>query len=121
MLPRFFDLLTTTERIADVDDLGLAPPLAERIVTLYGGTVTAENLATPGIRLTVRLQPTAPPRGILPAWISSRHWLIHEYLSVQNTDSKQLIRTIRAASILEKIRNACAKLDTLPSAWRTTA
>lgn len=31
-------------------------PLAERIVTPYGVTVSVENLASPGIRLTIRLK-----------------------------------------------------------------
>jgi signal transduction histidine kinase len=55
-LPHFFDLLAIAKPITGVDDLGLAPALAERIVKLYGGTVSVENLTPPGIRLTVRLK-----------------------------------------------------------------
>jgi two-component system sensor histidine kinase/response regulator len=55
VLPRFFNLLAVSETIIPGGDLGLAPALAERIVSLYGGSVAVENLAPPGIRLTVRL------------------------------------------------------------------
>jgi DNA-binding response OmpR family regulator len=59
-LPRFFNLLAIVEPITPGGDLGLAPPLAERIVTLYGGTVSVENLEPPGIRLVVRLRTAEP-------------------------------------------------------------
>jgi DNA-binding response OmpR family regulator len=54
-LTRFFSLLAIAEALVPDGDLGLAPALAERIVTLYGGSVAVENLQPPGIRLTVRL------------------------------------------------------------------
>ena len=57
MLPRFFDLLASAAPVNGVGDLGLAPALAERILKLYGGAVTVENLEPSGIRLTVRLKP----------------------------------------------------------------
>ena len=56
VVPRFFDLLAVTEPLTAADDLGLAPPLAEKIVTLYGGAVSVANLDPPGLRLTVRLK-----------------------------------------------------------------
>ena len=59
-LPRFFDLLVIANPIAGVDDLGLAPALAERIVTLSGGAVAVENLDPPGLRLSVRLKASEP-------------------------------------------------------------
>jgi two-component system sensor histidine kinase/response regulator len=59
-LARFFQLLANANPMAEDGDLGLAPALAERIVTLYGGTLTVENLAPPGIRLTVHLKTPAP-------------------------------------------------------------
>ena len=55
-VPRFFDLLAIAEAIVPGGDLGLAPALAERIVKLYDGSVSVENLFPPGIRLTVRLK-----------------------------------------------------------------
>ena len=56
VLPRFFDLLAVSELITPGGDLGIAPALAERILTLYGGAVSVENMKPPGIRLTVRLK-----------------------------------------------------------------
>lgn len=58
-------LVDANARLAILDQaksgfLGLAPALAERIVTLYGGSLTVENLAPPGIRLTVNLKTPAP-------------------------------------------------------------
>ncbi|MCY2993934.1 MAG: hybrid sensor histidine kinase/response regulator [Planctomycetota bacterium] len=55
-LPRFFQLLTIAEPITIGGDLGFGPAVAERIVTLYGGTVSAENLTPPGVRLAVCLK-----------------------------------------------------------------
>jgi hypothetical protein len=37
--------------------------MAERILALFGGTVTAENVDPPGIRLQVRLKPAHAPAG----------------------------------------------------------
>ena len=56
-LPRFFDLLALKEPLLPGVDLGLAPALAERILTLYGGMASVENLEPPGIRLTIRFNP----------------------------------------------------------------
>lgn len=61
VLPRFFQLLTIAGPITGGGDLGLAPPVAERIVTLYGGTVSVENLTPPGVRFVVRLRSHAAP------------------------------------------------------------
>jgi len=55
-LPRFFNLLAIAESITPGGDLGLGPPVAERIVKLYGGAVSVENLVPPGVRLVVRLR-----------------------------------------------------------------
>ena len=55
-LPRFFDLLAISELIIPGGGLGLAPALAERILALYGGGVSVENMKPPGIRLTARLK-----------------------------------------------------------------
>lgn len=55
-LPRFFSLLGVGEMITPGGDLGLAPAVAERIVSLYGGSVSVENLVQPGVRLSIRLK-----------------------------------------------------------------
>lgn len=56
LLPRFFHLLGISETLTSGGDLGLAPYMAERIVSLYGGKVSVENLDPPGIRLTITLK-----------------------------------------------------------------
>jgi len=55
LLPHFFDLLAVAEPLP-CGDLGLGPALAERIVSLYGGRMSVENLAPPGLRLVVQLK-----------------------------------------------------------------
>jgi len=59
VLPRFFQLLAIAKPLTRGGDLGLAPAVAERIVTLYGGTVTVENLSPPGVRFLVCLKTPA--------------------------------------------------------------
>jgi K+-sensing histidine kinase KdpD len=55
-IPRFFDVLAIGEAIAPGGDLGLGPPVAERIISLFGGSVAVENLDPPGIRLEISLK-----------------------------------------------------------------
>ena len=55
-LPRFFQVFSIKEPITPGGDLGLGPPVAERIISLFGGGVVVENLEPPGIRLTVCLK-----------------------------------------------------------------
>jgi two-component system sensor histidine kinase/response regulator len=52
-LPRFFDLFSVGEAVTGGADIGLEPPVAQRIVMLFGGTVTVENRHPSGIQLTV--------------------------------------------------------------------
>jgi two-component system sensor histidine kinase/response regulator len=52
-IPRFFDLFAIGEAITPGGDLGLGPPLAQRILSLFGGSVSAENQGSAGIRLTI--------------------------------------------------------------------
>ncbi len=56
LLPRFFDVLAIAEAIFPGGDLGLRPAVAERIISLFGGSVAVENLDPPGIRFDVRLK-----------------------------------------------------------------
>jgi len=44
------------EPITPGGDLGLGPPVAERIISLFGGLVVVENQDPPGIRLKVHLK-----------------------------------------------------------------
>lgn len=57
LLPRFFDVLAIAEAIFPGGDLGLRPAVAEKIISLFGGSVSVENLDPAGIRLLVRLKP----------------------------------------------------------------
>lgn len=56
LLPNFFEVLAISDTITPGGDLGLAPAVAERIVSLFGGSVKVENLHPPGIRLCVNLK-----------------------------------------------------------------
>ena len=55
-LPHFFDVLAIAEAMFPGGDLGLRPAVAERIISLFGGSVSVENLDPAGIRLNVRLK-----------------------------------------------------------------
>jgi two-component system, sensor histidine kinase and response regulator len=61
LLSRFFDVLAIGDTITPGGDLGLATAVAERIMTLFGGSVGVENLDPAGIRLCVHLK--APRAG----------------------------------------------------------
>lgn len=63
-LPRFFDVLAIAESITPGGDLGLRLPVAERIIRLFGGTVTVENLEPPGIRLSVCMKRPREAKGL---------------------------------------------------------
>lgn len=54
-LPAFFDVLAIGESITPGGDLGLAPAVAERLVTAIGGKLRVENLEPPGIRFDLQL------------------------------------------------------------------
>jgi two-component system sensor histidine kinase/response regulator len=55
-VPKFFDVFSAGKALTPGGDLGLAPAVAQRILSLFGGTATVENLDTPGMRLTVSLK-----------------------------------------------------------------
>jgi two-component system, sensor histidine kinase and response regulator len=50
---KFFDIFSIGEAISPGGDLGLSGPVASRILSLFGSTVTVRNLEPSGIRLTV--------------------------------------------------------------------
>jgi two-component system sensor histidine kinase/response regulator len=58
-LPKFFDLLSIGEAITPGGDLGLGPPMAYRILSLFGASVSVANRDPSGIRLTVSLRDAA--------------------------------------------------------------
>jgi DNA-binding response OmpR family regulator len=52
-VPRFFDMFSIGEDVTGGADIGLDPPVAQRIVMLFGGTVTVENRQPSGIEFVV--------------------------------------------------------------------
>ena len=59
-LQTFFELFSVTRAIMPGGDLGVGPPLAHRILSLFGGSVTVANRDPAGIRLTVSLKADLP-------------------------------------------------------------
>ncbi|NJO15037.1 MAG: hybrid sensor histidine kinase/response regulator [Thioploca sp.] len=55
-LSQFFEVFSVGESITPGGDIGLGPPVAERIIHLFKGTVTVANREASGILFTVRLQ-----------------------------------------------------------------
>ena len=55
-LPKFFDLFSIGEASTPGRDLGLGPPVAYRILSLFAASVSVANLDPPGIRLTILLK-----------------------------------------------------------------
>ncbi len=56
LLAKFFDIFSIVEPITPGGDLGLAPPMAHRILSLFGASVSVANLDPCGIRLSVSLR-----------------------------------------------------------------
>jgi len=65
-LPRFFDVLAIGESITPGGDLGLGPPVADRILSLFGGSVTVANREPPGIRFQIELKRPGSQREMEP-------------------------------------------------------
>ncbi len=55
-ISRFFDVFAIGEAITTGGDLGLGPPLASRILSLFGGKLTVANRESSGIRLAGSFQ-----------------------------------------------------------------
>ncbi|HEY1341667.1 MAG TPA: hybrid sensor histidine kinase/response regulator [Bryobacteraceae bacterium] len=51
-IARFFEIFSIGEGMAPAGEMGLDPPIAHRILSLFGGSVTAENRDPAGIRIT---------------------------------------------------------------------
>jgi len=59
-ISKFFDLFSIGEASTPGGDLGLGPPVACRILALFGGTVSVANRDRSGIRLTISLKGASP-------------------------------------------------------------
>ena len=55
-MDKFFEVFSIVEPITPGGDLGLAPPVAERIITLFGGSVTVKNRESAGVSFEVNLE-----------------------------------------------------------------
>lgn len=55
-LLRFFDVFSVVDSVVPGDDIGLGPPVAERIITLFGGSITVKNLEPAGIVFKITLK-----------------------------------------------------------------
>jgi two-component system, sensor histidine kinase and response regulator len=55
-IARFFQVFSIGEAITPGGDLGLGPPVAQRILALVGGSVAVDNVEPSGILLTVTLK-----------------------------------------------------------------
>jgi two-component system sensor histidine kinase/response regulator len=60
VLPKFFNLFSIAQAITPGGDLGLGPPMAHRILSLFGGSVSVQNLEPPGIRLSILFKNAEP-------------------------------------------------------------
>ena len=69
-LPRFFQVLAIAEAAVPGGDLGLAAPLARRILRLFGGEVTVANREPAGVRFSVAFEPakSAPAKPTPLTW-----------------------------------------------------
>ncbi|MCP4701064.1 MAG: hybrid sensor histidine kinase/response regulator [Gammaproteobacteria bacterium] len=52
----FFEVFSIAKPITRSGDLGLDPPVAARIISLFGGSVSVENREPPGISFTIKLK-----------------------------------------------------------------
>jgi two-component system sensor histidine kinase/response regulator len=67
-IANFFQVFSIGEAITPGGDLGLGPPVSQRIIALFGGSITVENLEPSGIQLRVALRAAySPPCSKLPA------------------------------------------------------
>jgi DNA-binding response OmpR family regulator len=62
VLAKFFDLFSVGESMTPGRDLGLGPPVASRVLALFGASVSVANVDPPGIRLTISLTKAAAGR-----------------------------------------------------------
>lgn len=60
-LGKFFDLFSIGEAMTPGGNLGLGAPMADRILSLFGGSVKVANREPSGIRLTISLKDAKPP------------------------------------------------------------
>ena len=55
-IDRFFEIFSISEGMTPAGEMGLDPPIAHRILSLFGGSVTVENREPAGVRITAGFQ-----------------------------------------------------------------
>ncbi|MCP4699794.1 MAG: hybrid sensor histidine kinase/response regulator [Gammaproteobacteria bacterium] len=55
-IDKFFEVFSIVQPLTAAGDLGLTPPVAERIISLFGGSVTVKNRKPAGLSFSVRLK-----------------------------------------------------------------
>jgi len=70
-LATFFDVFSIGEALTPGGDLGLGPPVAHRILSLFGASASVANRDPSGIRLTISLKDAAPRRAEIGETISA--------------------------------------------------
>jgi len=60
LIPKFFKVLGVSQAVAPGGELGLSLPLAERILSLFGGHLAVENLTPPGLKITADFKKGSP-------------------------------------------------------------
>jgi len=63
VITKFFDLFSIGDTSTPGGGMGLGPPVAYRILSLFGASVSVANRDPSGIRLAISLQHAAPNRG----------------------------------------------------------
>lgn len=56
LISKFFEVFSVVESVVPGDDIGLGPPVAERIVALFDGSISVKNVEPAGISLSVALK-----------------------------------------------------------------
>ncbi|HEV8037727.1 MAG TPA: hybrid sensor histidine kinase/response regulator [Bryobacteraceae bacterium] len=72
ILPKFFNLFSNAQAITPGGDLGLGPPMAYRILSLFGASVNVQNLEPSGIRLSILLKNAERDRRTLTSEADAR-------------------------------------------------
>ncbi|MCP5522970.1 MAG: response regulator [Verrucomicrobiales bacterium] len=65
-IPGFFEVFGAVRQSSPAEELGLKPAVAERIVSLFGGSVRIENVEPPGVELTILLPITHTAQVAVP-------------------------------------------------------
>jgi len=60
LVPKFFKVMGVSQACAPGGELGLSLPLAERILSLFGGSLAVENVTPPGLKITVHFKKGSP-------------------------------------------------------------